>query len=67
MNPRVLRRIHGTATAMWAVLAVPTVLLWRQSIPWLSFMSVWALVSSHFSAWQASRTEVKQDEEASDG
>jgi hypothetical protein len=33
-------------------------------VEYVSALSIWALVSGHWSAWQAARTEVKQDEQA---
>ena len=57
-----LSRLHLGATGIWAMLVIPTVLLWAESILWVALMSVWANFASHFAAWQASRAEVKQDE-----
>lgn len=62
MNSRWLRRFHGVATLIWMALVIPTLLLWSESILWVALMSVWANVASHFAAWQASRTEVKEDQ-----
>jgi len=44
------------------VLIVPSVLWWRSSLPWIVLMSVWANLAGHWSSWQASRVEVKEDE-----
>jgi hypothetical protein len=33
-------------------------------VAYVASLSLWALVSGHWSAWQAARVEVKQDEEA---
>lgn len=30
---------------------------WRQSIAWVSFMSVYAIVATHWSSYQGSRAE----------
>jgi len=40
---------------------------WINSVAYVASLSLWALVSGHWSAWQAARVEVKQDEEASLG
>jgi hypothetical protein len=37
---------------------------WLSSVVYVSALSLWALVSGHWSAWQAARVEVKQDKEA---
>lgn len=36
---------------------------WVTSVTYVSALSLWALVSGHWSAWQAARVEVKQDED----
>lgn len=61
-RPQFLRAFHAFATVLWLLLAVPAVLLWKQSVPFLVFVSVYANVVGHFSSWQAARVEVKQDE-----
>lgn len=42
---------------MWAVLIVPSLIWWRESVPWLVAMSVWANVAGHFAAWMGARSE----------
>jgi hypothetical protein len=49
-------------TFAWLALAAPAVLWWRESVPFLVFVSVYANVTGHWASWQASRVEVKQDE-----
>lgn len=55
------RRMHGSLTLVWAVLVIPSVLWWRDSVPWLVLMSAWANFVGHFSAWQASRAETSAE------
>jgi hypothetical protein len=38
---------------VWIAMIVPTVLWWRQSLLWIAFMSIYAIVVSHFAAWRA--------------
>lgn len=57
-----LRRLNAAATVTWLLMTVPTMVWWRQSIAWVSFMSIYAIVVSHYTAWQASRAEVAADE-----
>jgi hypothetical protein len=54
---RYLRRFHATMTGVWLVLAVPSLLWWKNSILWVIVLSVWANVASHFGAWQGARAE----------
>jgi type VI protein secretion system component VasK len=62
-RPSFLRRFHGTATVIWLFLAIPSVLWWKTSIPYLVFLSVYAAVMGHWSSWQSARVEVRQDEQ----
>jgi uncharacterized membrane protein len=36
---------------------------WVKSVVYVSALSLWALVSGHWSAWQAARVEVNQEAE----
>lgn len=54
---RYLRRFQATMTIVWLLLVVPSVVWWRNSVPWLIFMSVWANVAGHFGSWQGARAE----------
>lgn len=48
---------HKWATVVWALLVIPTVTLWRDSIVWIAFMSLYANVVGHWGAYQAARLE----------
>ncbi len=37
---------------------------WLKSVTYVSALSLWALVSGHWSTWQAARVEVTQQREA---
>lgn len=67
-RPTFLRAFHGWSTAFW----VPFTLLayavgWLSSVTFVSLMSMIALFLGSFSAWQATRVEVKQEEMIEDG
>lgn len=49
--------MNGWLTVGWCFLAVPAVLLWRDSVPFLVFVSVYANIAGHVAAWQAARAE----------
>jgi len=40
---------------------------WFRLTEFVSALSLWALVSGHWAAWQAARVEVKQDEKEQGG
>lgn len=56
-------RLHKALTLLWVVLVVPTLLFWRESIPWLSFMSIYAIIASHWACWEASTAKEAVDAE----
>jgi hypothetical protein len=64
-DPVFMRRVNGWLTIFW-ILMIPVSLIthWVNSVVYVSALSLWALVSGHWSAWQAARVEVKQHEEA---
>ena len=60
-NPVFMRRLNGWLTIFWiAMIPVSTVTGWIDSVTYVAALSLWALVSGHWSAWQAARVEVAQ-------
>ena len=59
-----MRRVNGWLTMFWLVM-IPISLAtgWVKSVVYVSALSLWALVSGHWSAWQAARVEVSQRDE----
>lgn len=51
----VIAWIHLALAAVWVGLIYPTVTRWRDSIRWVALMSVYAIVVSHLSAFEAAR------------
>lgn len=62
-DAKFLKRFHGWMTVVWGIL-IPVSLFTelKASLMWIVLMSVWANFVGHFSSWQATRVEVKQDE-----
>jgi hypothetical protein len=44
-------------TIGWSLLAIPTIIWWRDSILWLAIMSLYANVVGHWGAYQAAHAE----------
>ena len=64
-DPVFMRRVNGWLTIFWiAMIPVSLVTGWVNSITYVSALSIWALVSGHWSTWQAARVEVTQQKEA---
>ena len=64
-DPQFMRRVNGWLTVFW-ILMIPVSVMthWIHSVTYISALSLWALVSGHWSAWQAARVEVEQQREA---
>jgi uncharacterized membrane protein len=63
-DPVFMRRVNGWLTMFWlAMIPVSYELGWLKSVVYVSALSLWALVSGHWSAWQAARVEVAQAKE----
>jgi hypothetical protein len=63
-DPKFMRAVNGWLTVFWlAMIPVSLVTGWISSVTYVAALSLWALVSGHWSAWQAARVEVRQQEE----
>jgi hypothetical protein len=60
-DPVFMRRVNGWLALFWvAMIPVSLATGWVKSVVYVSALSLWALVSGHWSAWQAARVEVEQ-------
>jgi hypothetical protein len=66
-DPVFMRRVNGWLTIA-AIILIPVSIItgWINSVVFVAALSIWALVSGHWAAWQAARVEVKQDEQQDD-
>src|SRR3954451_5914951 len=64
-DPVFMRRVNGWMTIFWIAMIVPSFVFgWVNSVLYVSFLSLWALVSGHWATWQAARVEVRQEKAA---
>ena len=64
-DPVFMRRVNGWLTVFWIVMIpVSAATGWVHSVVYVSALSLWALVSGHWAAWQAARVEVEQQRAA---
>lgn len=59
MNPRTSLWVHRIMAVVWALLAIPTLLWWRESILWVAFMSLYANFVGHASAAEAAEAKLE--------
>ncbi len=62
-----MRRVNGWFTLFWiAMIPISLATGWVNSVTYVSALSLWALVASHWSTWQSARVEVTQQQEATE-
>lgn len=59
-----MRRIHGWASVVWLVASVPLAIAFGSSVLFVTWLSLYAIVTGHWSSWQSARVEVNQDRDA---
>lgn len=65
-DPVAQRKFHGYATVVWFVLALPICILLANSLAFVVWVSVYAVVIGHFSAWQAASAEIASRDDIED-
>jgi hypothetical protein len=62
-----MRRVNGWLTVFWILMIPVSIEMgWLKSVAYVSALSLWALVSGHWAAWQAARVEVEQQRQAAE-
>lgn len=57
-DAKFLKHFHAVMTVLWMIMIPVSIFTsLKFSVPFLVFISLWALVSSHWGAWQAVRAE----------
>lgn len=54
-----MRRIHFALMVLWVVVGIPYSFYKRESVPWVVFLSVYAIVATHWVGW----TESEKDDD----
>lgn len=49
------KKIHLALLTLWVVPGLPVSYLLRNSIAWVVFLSVYAIIASHWAGWSAER------------
>ncbi|WP_310889458.1 monooxygenase [Klebsiella pneumoniae] len=57
LTARLMAKMHLALALVWAALTIPTLLWWKNSILWVSLMSIYAIVISHLAAYSAAHAE----------
>lgn len=62
-NPTTFRKVNGWATIVWFFAAFPICIFFANSVPFLVFISVYAVVTGHLATWQSARVEERQEKD----
>ena len=62
-SAHILRRMNGWLTIAW-ILSIPIAIYFKDSIEFLVFISVYAIITGHLSSWQSARVESNQADDA---
>lgn len=62
-DPVYMRKINGWLAVIWLAASLPICIWLASSVPFLVFVSVYAVVTGHWSTWQSARVEVRQEQE----
>lgn len=49
------RRIHASLLFVWVVIGLPVSWWLRYSVPWIVFLSVYAILAAHLAGYHAER------------
>jgi hypothetical protein len=58
------RRVHFWLLVLWTVVGLPASIVLRNSVPWLVFLSVYAIIATHWAGWSAERPSEVEGEES---
>ncbi|HED5660599.1 TPA: hypothetical protein R5E61_000562 [Enterobacter cloacae] len=59
ISPRTIKRCHLTA----AILAIPSVIWWKNSVLWVIIISIYANIVGHLSGYSAARADQAAESE----
>ncbi|MGH5968907.1 hypothetical protein ACRFL2_11695 [Klebsiella aerogenes] len=62
LSPVVIKRCHLVAAIMWVVLAIPSVIWWKDSVLWVIIISIYANIVGHLSEYSAARADQAAEE-----
>lgn len=57
ITAKLMAKMYLVLALVWAILTIPTLLWWKNSILWVSLMSIYAIVISHLAAYSAAHAE----------
>lgn len=63
LTPKMIKKMHLAAAALWVLLAIPSVIWWKNSVLWVIIISIYANVVGHLSGYTAARADEAAESE----
>ena len=48
LTPALIKRCHLVAAVMWVILAIPSLIWWKNSVLWVILISIYANIVGHY-------------------
>lgn len=62
ITPSLIKKMHLISAVAWVVLAIPSVIWWKNSVLWVIIISIYANVVGHLSGYTAARADEAAEE-----
>lgn len=56
-SPVTWTKVHAALCVVWVLMTVPAVLFWKDSVPFLVFLSVYANFAGSVASWTAAKAD----------
>ncbi|WP_426506227.1 hypothetical protein [Serratia proteamaculans] len=57
VTPVFIRKAHLFMSFLWVVLAIPSIMWWKDSVLWVIIISIYANIVGHLSGYTAARAD----------
>ena len=62
LTPALIKRCHLVAAVMWVILAIPSLIWWKNSVLWVILISIYANIVGHLSGYSAAGADQAAEE-----
>ncbi|QGH61969.1 hypothetical protein [Serratia proteamaculans] len=57
ITPSFIKKAHLFMTLLWVLLAIPSVIWWKDSVLWVIIISIYANIVGHLAGYTAARAD----------
>ncbi|MGO4745624.1 hypothetical protein [Serratia quinivorans] len=62
ITPSLIKKSHLFMSLLWVILAIPSVIWWKDSVLWVIIISIYANIVGHLSGYTAARADEAAEE-----